>query len=392
MFKEKAAQAIELLNEFNIDLWLTFVRETKTLHDPSLDFICPTALTWQSALMFTRKGKKVAIVGALDDSGVRQAEIYDEVIPYKGGVREELVKFLQSEKPKNIAVNYSKNSEMADGLSHGMYLILLDYLKGTGFEDKLVSSEDIISALRGRKTEEELRRIKEAARITSEIYDTVTGFLKPGLTEKEVAAFILEEVDKRGLKTAWGRDTCPSVFTGPDTAGAHFGPTDRKIERGHILNMDFGVTFEDYVSDMQRTWYVLREGETEAPENVLRGFETIKKSIRLAAGECKPGKEGRELDKIARDYIVSQGYDEYPHALGHQFGRAAHDGTTLLCPEWERYGERPYMKLEKNQVYTIEPRLSVDDLGTVTIEEEIVVTEDGGEFLTEPQKEIYLVK
>jgi Xaa-Pro aminopeptidase len=255
----------------------------------------------------------------------------------------------------------------------------------------LVSSEKLISKLRGRKSPEEIRRITKNVKLTEEIFDRVTGFMKPGMTEKEVAAFILEQVEKEGVETSWERDHCPAVFTGPDTAGAHAGPTDRKIEKGHVLNIDFGTKSEKYVSDLQRTWYFLKDGETEAPPEVIEPFETIRDAIALAAEKIRPGMEGREVDTIARSYITGRGYDEYPHALGHQVGQAAHDGAGLLCPEWERYGNLPYLKIEENQVYTIEPRVSIPGYGIATMEEIIVVRPGGGEFLSSPQREIILI-
>jgi len=392
MYKEKTAQAVDILNEFDIDLWLTFVRETHTIHDPGLDFLCPASLTWQSAIIISRSGEKTAIVGNLDSAAVEETGIFDKVISYKSGIAEDLTGYIESKNPDTIAINYSKDNEMADGLTHGMYLILKNYFKDTPYADKFVSSEHVLSALRGRKTDKELKRLKIAAKITNDIYAEVTDYMEAGMTEKDVAEFILNKVSKLGLETSWDKATCPSVFTGPDTAGAHFGPTDRKIERGHILNIDFGVKKDDYVSDMQRTWYFLKKDEKEPPGSVKKGFEVLLGSIQAAAAAIKPGKEGREIDGVARDYIVEHGYDEYPHALGHQVGRAAHDGAALLCPEWERYGERPYMKIEEGQVYTIEPRLTVKGHGVVTIEEEVVVTKDGCEYLSEPQTELYVIK
>ena len=86
------------------------------------------------------------------------------------------------------------------------------------------------------------------------------------------------------------------------------------------------------------------------------------------------------------------GFDEYPHALGHQIGRAAHDGAGLLCPRWERYGTKPDSIVEAGQCYTLEPRIHVKGYGVATIEEIVVVTEDGVRYLSQPQTEIMLVK
>jgi Xaa-Pro aminopeptidase len=281
---------------------------------------------------------------------------------------------------------------MADGLTYGMYLELLDMLKTTDFPSKFISSEEIISALRGRKTQTEISLMQEAIKRTLIIFNKTTEFIKPGKTEKEIADFIKSLVKQENLDLAWDEQHCPAVFTGPNTAGAHAGPTERKVEKGHLINIDFGVSYEGYCSDLQRTWYVLKDGEDYPPEEVLKGFNTIKEAIKLSAKELKPGKLGYEIDQIARQYIVNNGYAEYPHALGHQIGKAAHDGGGLLAPKWDRYGNLPFIPIEKNQVYTIEPRLNVENYGIATIEEEVLVADNGCKFLSEPQEELILIK
>ena len=390
MIKEKIKQAGEILKETGIDLWLTFVRETESNGDPVLDLILGENCTWHSAFLIPSDGEAVAIVGNLDETRIRETGGYN-VIGYKEGIGKTLLKELDRLSPQKIAINYSENDIMADGLSHGMFLILEKYLKGTKYEKLLVSSEGIISKLRGRKTPEEIRRIQENIDLTLDIFSRVTKIIKPGMTEKEVAEFILGEVKKEGVDTSWESSQCPAVFTGPESAGAHAQPTDREIKRGHVLNIDFGTRMKGYCSDLQRTWYFLRENETEAPEAVIRAFETIRDSIALGAEKIRPGMEGREIDTIVRSYITDRGYKEFPHALGHQVGRKTHDGAGLLCPEWERYGNLPYLKIEENQIYTLEPRIIMPDYGVATIEEIIVVKRDGGHFLSNPQKEIILI-
>jgi len=390
MISEKVKQASSILAEEGIDLWITFVRESEVNNDPILDLILGANCTWQSAFIISSRGDAIAIVGSLDETRIKETGAY-EVIGYTKSINDTLLETLKKLSPKSIAINYSENDYMADGLSHGMYLTLRKILKDTEFEKMLISSEIIISKLRGRKSNEEIRRITKAIELTENIFDKVSNFMKPGMTEKEVAKFILKEVDSAGVETAWERDLCPSVFTGPESAGAHAGPTDRKIKKGHVLNIDFGVKVEGYCSDLQRTWYFLRDGETSAPEEVLRAFETVRDAIQLAAEKIRPGLEGREIDHIARSYITSRGYDEFPHALGHQVGRMVHDGAGLLCPEWDRYGNLPFLKIEEGQVYTLEPRINLEGFGVATIEEIIVVEKDGGKFLSHPQKEIFLI-
>ena len=391
MIREKIQQAQKILAEENKDLWLTFVRESETAGDPVLDLILGEGCTWQSAFLIPAEGEPAAIVGNLDEERIRQTGSY-QVIGYREGMGDVLVEQLDRFSPSTIAVNYSENDVMADGLTHGMYLILMKYLEGTRYRDAIETSEIIVSKLRGRKTPEEIRRIKVNIDLTLDIFDRVTGMIGPGMTEKEVAEFILGEVDREGVETSWERSQCPAVFTGPESAGAHAKPTERTIEKGHVLNIDFGTRTQGYCSDLQRTWYFLKDGEDDAPDEVKKPFEVIRDSIALAAERIRPGMEGREIDAIARDYITGYGYDEYPHALGHQVGRSTHDGAGLLCPVWERYGNLPYLKIEENQVYTLEPRIVIPDYGVATIEEIIVVRREGGEFLSEPQRELLLVE
>ncbi len=389
MIKEKIEQAAGILKEEKVDLWLTFVRESEVNNDPILDLILGANCTWQSAFIVPAKGRAIALVGSLDETRIRETGGY-EVIGYTKSIKKPLTEQLDRFAPKKIAVNFSENDYMADGLSHGMYLMLMKCLEGTPFANRLVSSETIISKLRGRKSHEEIRRIKAAIDLTEDLFSRVSKIMKPPMTEKDVATFLLGEVDREGVETSWERELCPSVFTGPESAGAHAGPTDRKIERGHVLNIDFGVRIEGYCSDLQRTWYFLKEGEENAPEEVIRAFETIRDAIALAVEKIRPGMEGREVDTIARGYITNKGYEEFPHALGHQVGQKTHDGAGLLCPEWERYGNLPYLKIEENQIYTIEPRITIPGYGVATMEEIIVVRPDGGELLSHPQMEIIL--
>jgi len=392
IIKEKIEQAVSILKEKNIDMWLTFVRESAYSKDPVMDIIVGTNVTWESAFTICKDGSYSSILGSLDMANMKAQGIYENITGYVQSINEPLLNLFKEKNPKSIAINYSKNSNLADGLSHGMYLLLLDHLKGTGYEGKLVSSEDIIAALRGRKSKAEIANLTEAVNVTLSIYDEVTKFMKPGMTEQQVADFILSRVKEKGLETSWEEDQCPAVFTGPESAGAHAEPTKRIIQKGHVLNIDFGVKINGYCSDLQRTWYFLRDGEDKAPAEVQRGFDVIVDSIQLVADKLKPGVMGCEMDDIARNFIVENGYPEYPHGLGHQVGKIAHDGGCGLFPRWERYGTIPFMKVEESQVYTIEPRLPVKDFGVATIEEEVFVTEDGCIFLSKPQKELYLIK
>jgi Xaa-Pro aminopeptidase len=273
-----------------------------------------------------------------------------------------------------------------------MYLILHKYLQEINFEERLASSEDIISSLRGRKSSVELSIMLDAVKETLRIFNEAGNYIRPGVSEVEIAEYIKALVKVGGFELAWDEDHCPAVFTGPDTGGAHSAPTERLVEKGHLVNIDFGIKYKGYCSDLQRTWYVLKDGEAKPPVDVEIGFSIIRDAIQKVADNLKPGVQGCEMDDIARSFIIKSGYDDFPHGLGHQVGRNVHDGGAGLLPRWERYGNAPFMKVEESQVYTIEPRLKVDGYGTATLEEEVFITKEGCEFLSKPQKELMLIK
>jgi Xaa-Pro aminopeptidase len=106
----------------------------------------------------------------------------------------------------------------------------------------------------------------------------------------------------------------------------------------------------------------------------------------------KAGVTGNAIDTISREIVTGSGYPEFKYALGHQLGRVAHDGGALLGPLWEKYGDSPNQKLEAGQVFTIEPGLAVNGYGYIGLEEDVVMTEEGAEYLGEPQREIVLLK
>ncbi|HUT78842.1 MAG TPA: Xaa-Pro peptidase family protein [Polyangia bacterium] len=392
MIRAKIGQAAGILNELDIDLWMIFTRESSAVHDPCLDLVVGGNVTWHSAFLIGRGGERIAVLGSLDKAAHEILGHFPEIITYVQGISEPLRQVLDRLDPRRIAVNFSVNDEMADGLTHGQFLLLSEILKGTPYADRLVTSEDIVARLRSRKLEAELERIERACAETVDLFARMDRKLCTGLTEKQIAAIMVGIMEDKGLERAWDAEHCPAVFTGPESAGAHAGPTDRVMEPGHLMNVDFGMRFEGYCSDLQRTWYCLRPGETAPPPIVQKAFDGVRDAIRMAGEFLRPGVLGKDVDAVARGHITALGFDEYPHALGHQIGRQAHDGAGLLCPEWERYGQRPYALVEEGQCYTLEPRINVPGHGVATMEEIVVVTKDGVRYLSKPQTEIMLVK
>lgn len=392
LINEKLDQAVEILHELDIDVWVTFARESILNPDPALDLILGFEIVWQSAFIITKDNRRFAIVGKHDVENIYNIGGYTDVIPYLEGIRAPLADTLMTLDPRQIALNYSENDVAADGLSHGLMLLLQRYLADSEMTDRFVSAERIISALRGRKSPSEVARIKQAIQTTQGIFEQAEGYMKPGRSELDVANFVHGLVDEKRLGTAWDYDYCPTVSAGPDSPVGHAGPQDKyKIAPGQIIHMDFGVKENEYCADLQRIWYFRKEGETDAPAEVQKGFEAARKALMAGFEMLKPGVQGWQVDEAARNEMVAQGYPEYEYAYGHLLGRVAHDGSTTLGPRWERYGQTPYNAVEAGNVFAIELGLAVPGYGYVGLEENVIVTENGAEWLSDPQESVWLI-
>jgi Xaa-Pro aminopeptidase len=389
--QEKVEQAIGILEEKGIDLWLTFVRETSAGGDPVLPLIFGESdLTWQSALILTRSGERIAIVGRLEVETVRGIGAYPTVIAYDESISVELLRLLDRLAPRQIALNYSADDVLADGLSHGLYQVLLAYLGGTPFVERIVPAEQVIGALRGRKTMEEVARIRAAIATTERIFERTFDYVQPGMTEVEIGSFMQSQFDAFQVGPAWHAGNCPIVNAGPDSPVGHVGWTMQRVVRGQLLHLDFGVKQNGYCSDMQRVVYFLAPGEGRPPDPVQRGFDTIVHAIQAVVEAMKAGKLGKEVDAVARGIVTGAGYPEYKYGTGHHLGRLAHDGGGILGPEWERYGDGPSYPIEVGHVYTVEPGLMVPGYGYIGLEEDVLVTDTGAEFLSQPQAKLIL--
>lgn len=390
LISEKLAQACALVAESEFDAWVVFVRETEEGGDPVLPLILDGTLTWQSALIITRSGEKIAVVGNYDADPLVLCGDWDEVVPYVQSIRDPLVAVLErvcGSSPR-IAVDFSVNDVKADGLSHGMFLLMSSYLTGTRFENCLVSAESLVMGLRGCKTPVEISRIRNAIACGDEVFDVISSFAAIGVSELAIYEHTQSYIDGRGWGYGWDRSGNPIVNSGPDSMVGHGRPSPSiTLQPGHIFHIDLGVIVDNYSSDIQRCWYV---GET-VPADVVAACGAVNLAITLAAAVLRPGVSGWEVDAAARTSIVDSGYEEYMHALGHQVGRVAHDGGAVLGPRWERYGETPMTPILQDAVFTLELGVMVPERGYFGLEEIVVVREDGCEFLSERQLSVPVI-
>jgi Xaa-Pro aminopeptidase len=370
LVREKRAQAVSLLQRHGIDCWLTFAREGSDLMLPYV--LGSDEIVGVSALMIFADGGNVAIVADYDVGQV--AGLYDDVISYSLDWREPLQQILSERRPNELALNFSATDHGIDGLTHGLYLALTQTLTPLGFGERLRSAEPIATAIRSIKTPSELERMRRAATITDRIFDDLTGMLRPGLTEHDVYEIVQERMTTYEVTPAWEQSWCPTVATSRTVSG-HNPPGMTKIEPGDAVRVDFGVMYEGYASDMQRTWYLRRPGETAPPPELVHAYDAVRDGIALAADLIKPGVRGYEVDGPVRQLIAERGYT-FTHALGHQLGRLTHDGGMLLGPQNARYGDRSGGVIEAGMVFTLEP--CIDAIG---LEDDVVVTESGCEFL-----------
>ncbi len=383
-----------------VNAWLVITRENSS--DPIAFDVGAEFAVGRAACLFVDRGEQlesVAIVASFDTDAFEKSGLYDRVIPYgKEGAGGLLVDEIAKLTPKTIAVDQSRDVALADGLTAGNLQWLRDNL-GPEFSKRLVSAEALLVSFRSRKTPAEVARMREAVKKTETI---LAEALTPAVvvagktTEKDVADFIRKRRREMGLSASWGDDHDPNVTAG--RARGHSASTDAVIHAGAVIRIDAGVDDGGYKTDIQRLAYVLRPGETSAPPEVQKAFDTVKAANRAAAAALKPGVKGTEVDTAGRAVITGAGYEEFMHATGHPIGFYTHDLGPLLAPNWpDRYGKLGGYVIESGQTFAVEPSLQTElpwlmgEKVGFGLEEDYVVTETGSEPLGKPQEFLILI-
>ncbi len=391
--KEKVKIAIDVLKEKDIDMWIIAGQESATNSEPILSIMSDAEFIGLTACIFNKDGTTAAICTPIDKNGYIHHGVFDEVIEFPLSFTDTLASYILKKGPNKIALDYSLENPSADGLTLGMYMTLKEAFTKAGFDGEVISSEDIIVDVRGIKTEDELAKIKKACEEAEKIFIDAKTVIKVGANCKDVYAFFQREVERKGYDYSWPKSCDPGVFSGADCPGGHMGAPDHLISYGDVVNIDFGIRIDGYSCDLQRMYYVLRPDEDKAPDDIIEDFNVVRDAIKLAAKALKPGVTGIEVDTVAREYIVNKGYPSWNAALGHQLGQVAHDGGPLLGPAKPRYDRDELIRtpLKKNMVFTLEPGIPTR-AGRIGLEEDVVVKDEGAEFIVPPQEELYLIR
>jgi len=383
----------------NIDAWIILTREGN--FDPlSEDFGFHLG---RGALVFWDQGgervERWALVTSLDVVPLRDTGIYDRVATFERNESfEDGLRSLLSElDAQRIGVNTSETNGIADGLS-ATYLEVLKRALGDK-ASRIMSAERAVLSFRSKRLASEVELYRKAALDTHEIImEALTGdFIRPGITtQRALRDYVQELAAEKGYpEVAWEREQCPGVYSGLFRDLSHAAAKEVVIEPGDILWVDFGVRFEGYTTDVIRASYVLRPGETEAPPEVRKMFETLERANRGAMKAMKPGIAGWEVDRVAREIVTEAGFPEFFHSTGHPVGRVVHGAGPSLGERGR--GIAPDLELEAGQIFAVEPSVmrKMPELGgayIINMEEEVLVTETGSEYLTPHQTELILIE
>lgn len=242
---------------------------------------------------------------------------------------------------------------------------------------KLILTDQIIERLRSVKYSDEIRDIRAACRLTDKTFGAVRKLIKIGVTEKEIAWKIEKFIKDAGGELAFE----PIVAFGPNSAIPHHKTSNKKLTKAdQFALLDFGAKVNDYYSDMTRT-FLTKNANNKAREIYETVLAAQQKSIKVVNGQWSVVSCSK-VAKIANAYIISKGFKEIPHGLGHGIGLEVH--------EEPRLSEKSKNKLVKNNVFTIEPGIYIPGFGGVRIEDDFLLS-DKLEQLTKSPQELRLL-
>lgn len=285
-----------------------------------------------------------------------------EVRQYAGKITDYLIDLIKSLKCRNLGFEESL-------MTYDAYATLKEGLSGVEF----VEMEGLVEKLRIVKDDSEIEKIQKAAEIADKAFTHMLGFIKQGMTEKQVGLELEFYMRRLG---ASGLSFTSIVASGKRSSLPHGTATDKVLENGDFLTLDFGCVYEGYCSDMTRTVVIGRanDKQKEIYGIVLSANEAVLNAAR-------PGLTGVQLDMVARDIIGKKGYgDCFGHGLGHGVGMQIHELPYI--------SKKGILTLKKNMVITDEPGIYIPQFGGVRIEDLVLMTEDGCRTLSHSEKKL----
>ncbi len=256
-------------------------------------------------------------------------------------------------------------------------LLEFRHVKAGAPEADYPDASDVLSGLRLRKDQAEVEAMRHAVKIAQEALEATIPLIKMGMTEKELSAELVMQLLKHGSDPEM--PFAPIVSGGPNAANPHASPSDRKLQAGDLLVVDWGAAYDGYISDLTRTFAV---GDVDDEYQKIHKIVQEANAAGRAAG--KPGIPCANVDKAARDVIEKAGYGVYfTHRTGHGIGMEGH--------------EEPYMRgdnmqlLEPGMAFTVEPGIYLPNRNGVRIEDNVVITETGADVLSDMPREIRVV-
>jgi Xaa-Pro dipeptidase len=256
-------------------------------------------------------------------------------------------------------------------------LLEFRYVKAGAPEADYPDASDVLSSLRLRKDQAEIEAMRRAVKIAQEALQATIPSIKMGMTEKELAAELVVQLLKNGSDPEL--PFAPIVSAGPNAANPHASPSDRKLQAGDLLVVDWGAAYDGYISDLTRTFAV---GKVD--EEYLKIHEIVQQANAAGRAAAKPGVPCANVDNAAREVIEKSGYGVYfTHRTGHGIGMEGH--------------EEPYMRgdnmqlLEPGMAFTVEPGIYLPDRNGVRIEDNVVITATGADVLSDMPRELHRV-
>jgi Xaa-Pro aminopeptidase len=332
--------------------------------DPHLDqsffylFDVPSGLFEGSLAIARRSGEMEVLTTPLEAQSAQEAAKSDPSVHVRSVDRDaaepEIARALDG--ARTVALNYAE-------LTHSWFTRLDKLRPGTQWVDASVA----LRKVRATKTPDEIERLRRAAEIGSKVGSEIPSILRRGMTELEVAAEIEYRMNRYG---ASGRSFATIVAFGPHSAEPHFQPGSTRLEPGVSIVCDYGALYRRYASDITRSF---RFGPADAEMRTVH--ETVERAQQAALATIRPGVPAKEVHLAAANVIDSSPFKgRLIHGVGHSIGLAVHDG-------WY-YGPKIDDPLEEGMVFTVEPGIYLPGKGGVRIEDDVVVTRSGYDFLS----------